>query len=170
MKALGGMVWWKAVSNTPTWGMPGSSASQASMPLRLWGLCSGANWMHLLDRGLDLVGDQDRDSRSPRRRGPRGGRCRRSRSCPDHAVLGMQEQGQDHLDGHFVVRDLADLADLVLALRLIGDDGVARTDLLDDALGQKAFVLHADELKLDGRTAAVQDQNFHALFISSGRG
>jgi hypothetical protein len=67
----------------------------------------------------------------------------------DDAVLGMEEQGQDDLDGHAVVEDLADLADPVPPGRLVGDDGVARADLLDDALGQEAFVVHADELELD---------------------
>jgi len=45
--ATSGMVEWKAVSNTPTWGMSSPSSSwTARMPLRLAGLCSGARSMH----------------------------------------------------------------------------------------------------------------------------
>jgi len=37
------MVWWKAVSNTATWGTSWpSTARQASMPMMLAGLCRGA--------------------------------------------------------------------------------------------------------------------------------
>ena len=58
----------------------------------------------------------------------------------------------------------------VPALRLVGDDGVARTDLLDDSLRQESFVLRPNELELDRRTAAVQYQDFHSLrdLLSSG--
>lgn len=80
------------------------------------------------------------------------------------------EEVQDHFDGHAVVEDLADLPDPGPAFRLVGDDGVARPDLLHDALGQEAFVVHAHELELDGRAAAVENEDFHALSISSGRG
>ena len=169
MNALGGIVWWKAVSKTPTWGTPGSSTSQASMPLRLAGLWSGANWMHFRIGGLDLVRDQDR-----------GGEILAAVDDPvadavdlglvlDDPVLGVQEEGQDHLDGDRVVRDLADLADLVLALGLVGDDRVARADLLDDALGQEALVLHPHELELDRGTAAVQNEHFHEFTILLSR-
>ena len=44
-KALAGMVWWNAVSNTATCGSPGRAARIASMPARLAGLCSGARWL-----------------------------------------------------------------------------------------------------------------------------
>ena len=40
------MVWWKAVSNTPTCGMSGSSAFTAFTPLMLAGLCKGARSLH----------------------------------------------------------------------------------------------------------------------------
>src|SRR4029453_6190864 len=36
------MVWWKAVSNTATWGVSGKLARVMRMPSRLLGLCSGA--------------------------------------------------------------------------------------------------------------------------------
>src|SRR5215218_9505140 len=36
------MVWWKAVSNTATWGVSGKLAMAMRMPSRLGGLCSGA--------------------------------------------------------------------------------------------------------------------------------
>lgn len=39
------MVWWKAVSKTPTCGSSGKRLMAAWMPLRLAGLCSGASWM-----------------------------------------------------------------------------------------------------------------------------
>ena len=41
------MVWWKAVSNTATWGTPGPmTAEQALTPRMLAGLCRGARGMH----------------------------------------------------------------------------------------------------------------------------
>ena len=40
------MVWWKAVSNTATWGVSGITFSQASMPMRLAGLWRGPRGMH----------------------------------------------------------------------------------------------------------------------------
>ncbi len=46
MKALPGMVWWKAVSNTATIGTSPMTALQALMPVMLAGLCSGAKGMH----------------------------------------------------------------------------------------------------------------------------
>ena len=45
MYALGGMVWWKAVSNTATMGTPGMTFWQARIPVRLAGLCRGARGM-----------------------------------------------------------------------------------------------------------------------------
>ncbi len=36
------MVWWNEVSNTATWGVPGSTFSIERMPSRLAGLCNGA--------------------------------------------------------------------------------------------------------------------------------
>ncbi len=67
----------------------------------------------------------------------------------DDAVLRVEEQRQDHLDGHSVVEDFADLPNPVAALGLVGDDGLARTDLLHDPLGQEDLAFHADELELD---------------------
>ena len=49
----------------------------------------------------------------------------------------------------------------VSAFGLVSDDGVARTDFLDDPFGQENLAFHADELELDGRTAAVEHENFH---------
>ncbi len=43
MAAQSGMVWWKAVSNTPTFGTPLKIFSQASMPPRFAGMCRGPN-------------------------------------------------------------------------------------------------------------------------------
>ena len=40
------MVWWKAVSNTPTMGVSGISFLQASIPIRFAGLCRGARSLH----------------------------------------------------------------------------------------------------------------------------
>ena len=40
------MVWWKAVSNTATFGTPGHAFSQATMPSRFAGLWSGASGEH----------------------------------------------------------------------------------------------------------------------------
>ena len=40
------MVWWKAVSNTATMGVPGISSWQALMPMMLAGLCRGARGLH----------------------------------------------------------------------------------------------------------------------------
>ncbi len=40
------MVWWKAVSKTPTMGTPGRTACAALMPSMLAGLCSGASGTH----------------------------------------------------------------------------------------------------------------------------
>ena len=40
------MVWWKAVSNTATMGVPGMTSWQARMPIRLAGLCSGPRGMN----------------------------------------------------------------------------------------------------------------------------
>ena len=120
----------------------------------------------LPDGGLDLVGDQDRAREILAAVDDPVADAVDLGLVPDDAVLGVEQEGQDDLDGHLVVLDLADLADLVLALGLIGDDGVARADLLDDALGQEALVLHPDELELDGGTAAVQDEHFHRRSLS----
>ena len=43
-----GIVWWNAVSNTPTFGTPGSTAFIASIPIKLAGLWRGANSLHFL--------------------------------------------------------------------------------------------------------------------------
>ena len=42
-KALAGMVWWNAVSNTATCGSSGRAARIASMPVRSAGFCNGAS-------------------------------------------------------------------------------------------------------------------------------
>ena len=46
INAFGGMVWWKAVSNTPTCGRLGISSLTARTPFKLAGLCRGARSEH----------------------------------------------------------------------------------------------------------------------------
>ena len=46
MNALGGIVWWNAVSNTPAIGTEGINSMQALIPMRFAGLWSGARSLH----------------------------------------------------------------------------------------------------------------------------
>ena len=46
---MAGIVWWKAVSNTPTWGTLGISSVIASIPVMLAGLCRGRDIVALAD-------------------------------------------------------------------------------------------------------------------------
>ncbi len=140
---------------------PGEQGFAGLDPLQVVRVMQRRELDALPDRGLDLLGDQGRFGEIFAAVDDAVADAVDLALVPDDAVLGMEQQGEDHLDGDAVVQDFPDLPDLVLALRLIGDDGIARTDLLDDAFAEKALVLHPHELKLDGRTAAVQDEDFH---------
>ena len=105
--ALGGMVWWKAVSNTATCGTSGRRSRAARLPLRLGGLCSGARSKHssiacehrVVDqhRGLEVLAAvhhavPDRLDLAP---------------VPEHPVVLAGQQGQHPLDRDLVLQDLA---------------------------------------------------------------
>ena len=83
----------------------------------------------------------------------------------EHPVLRMEQQHGDDFDGVLVVEHLADFAELVLRLALVVDDGVARADPLDYALGEHLLVLDVDQLEFHGGTAAVHNENFHGFLV-----
>jgi hypothetical protein len=93
--------------------------------LEVMGVMEGRELDALADRGLDLVRDQDGlgevlapvDDAVPD--------AVDLALLADDAVLGAEEEVQDHFDGHAVIEDLADLPDPGPAFRLVGDDGVA---------------------------------------------
>ena len=82
----------------------------------------------------------------------------------EHAVLGIHEGVEHELHADFVVRNGLGHGVRLFAGGLMGKAAVGQADLLDQAFGQQIIdivVLHVQQLVLDRRAAAIDNQNNH---------
>ena len=77
----------------------------------------------------------------------------------DSAIL-ARESVQNHLNGFYVGRHIF-FEHKFLSVRLVGKHRTVNADSLAKPLGDDAFVAHIDKLILQGRTARIDNQNFH---------
>ena len=130
--AASGSVRKNAVSNTATCGTSGSSSRATWMPVRLAGLCSGASGERASICGDDLVVDDQRARRTPRRRAPPGGRPRPRAPArgPARPPSNRAEHGPQ---AGAVVGDRVRAARVVLPPYVCLTEPVVLADPLDDA-------------------------------------
>ena len=76
------------------------------------------------------------------------------------AVLRVDQLVADGLEGFAVVLDGQDLLEL-LAFRLVDHFGIVHADAFDEAFGEDGLVRHVEQGEFKGRTAGVDDQDFH---------
>jgi len=91
------------------------------------------------------------------------------RRIGDDPVLRMKKSRERESDRGVVIRDLQDFLDLTLPLGQAGEEGVARTDVFDVALGKSPLADRIHQLEFHGRAAAVQYQYVHDLPLASKR-
>lgn len=80
---------------------------------------------------------------------------------PDDAMSLMEKVFKDKLDGLFVVGDRHVGDDRIHASLLMLDSGTVDADPFHQPLGEDRFVGHVEELVLERRAAAVENENFH---------
>ena len=85
----------------------------------------------------------------------------------DDAHLGVGQDVEDHLYGHFVVGHVLLDLHLVAAGGLVGEHAAVDADALAEALGDDGLGVDVDELILEGGAAGVDDENIlHTASLS----
>ena len=93
--------------------------------------------------------------------------CRELVEALEDPVLGIHQHIQHILDSLCMCREINFAHHCIHAgLRML-DARAADADTLHQPLGQHGFAVHIDQLILEGRTAAVENKNFHKKRIAS---